>query len=99
MMNCHAYEYLAQTQTSGKTRFLTVTLVGSLAMALVCTFSPPEAQLAALGSGISMLTGLILAGMGRDELRDRRPDELLERLRVPVALAPVHDLFEQYVGL
>ena len=83
----------------GSTRFLAATLAGSLAMALVSAFAPPEAQLAVLGSGISMLTGLLLARMERDEAREKRRDELLERLGVPLALAPEHDLFEQYTAL
>jgi hypothetical protein len=99
MHDIRGYGDRTQSRASGNMHFLAVTLVGSLAMVLVCAFTPPEAQLAALGSGISMLTGLILATMERDDLRDRRRDELLERLRVPVALAPMHDLFEQYVAL
>jgi hypothetical protein len=99
MEDRHESAERTETLTSGNTRFLAATLVGSLAMALVCAFTPPAAQLAALGSGISMLAGLILAGMERDELRGRRRDELLQRLRVPVALAPEHDLFEQYAAL
>src|SRR3954469_13335692 len=77
-------------------RLLGTTLVGSLTMAVVCTFAPLPAQLAVLGSCVSILAGLFVSYMEQEEERERRRAELLERLQVPVALAPEHDLFDQY---
>src|SRR4051812_36635000 len=71
-------------------------LAGSLAMALVTAFAPQPVQIAALGSCVSVLAGLFVAYLEQEEYRERRRAELLERLRVPVALAPDHELFDQY---
>ena len=71
-------------------------LAGSLAMALVAAFAPQPVQIAALGSCVSVLAGLFVAYLEQEEHRERRRAELLERLRVPVALAPDHELFDQY---
>lgn len=79
-------------------RFLGPTLVGSLAMALVCTFAPLAAQLAILGALISTLGGLFLAYLEQEEDRERRRTEQLERLSVPLTLAPEHELYDQYVA-
>jgi hypothetical protein len=65
-------------------------------MGLVCTFAPPDAQLAVLGSAVSALTGLFLSYLDQEGARDRRRSEILEKLDVPLALAPEHDLFDQY---
>lgn len=77
-------------------KFLGTALVGSLAMALVCTFSPLPGQVAAFGACVSILAGLFVAYLDQEEIRERRRAALLESLRVPLALAPDHDLFDQY---
>lgn len=80
-------------------QFLGTSLVGSLVTALVTVFAPPAAQVAVLGSFVSILGGLFLAYMGQEAERERRRAEQLERLTVPLTLAPEHDLFEQYLAV
>ena len=77
-------------------KFLGTALVGSLTMALVSTFAPLPAQVAVLGACISILAGLFIAYVEQEDQRERRRVALLETLRVPLALAPEHDLFDQY---
>lgn len=80
-------------------QFLGTSLVGSLVTALVAVFAPPEAQVAVLGAFVSILGGLFLAYMGQEADRERRRAEQLERLAVPLTLAPHRDLFEQYLAV
>jgi hypothetical protein len=80
-------------------KFLGTALVGSLTMALVSAFAPLPAQIAVLGSCISILAGLFVSYVDQEEERERRRSDLLEKLRIPVALAPEHDLFDQYSGI
>lgn len=77
-------------------KFVGTALVGSLTMALVSTFAPLPAQLAVLGAGVSILAGLFLSYLEQEEHREERRAELLEKLEIPIALAPEHDLFDQY---
>lgn len=77
-------------------KFLGTALAGSLTMALVSTFAPLPAQVAVLGACVSILAGLFVAYVEQEDRRESRRLEILEQLRVPVALAPEHDLFDQY---
>jgi hypothetical protein len=77
-------------------KFLGTAMVGSLTMGLVSTFAPLPAQIAVLGACVSILAGLFIAYVEQEDLRERRRTALLETLRVPLALAPQHDLFDQY---
>ncbi|MBX9623410.1 MAG: hypothetical protein K2X82_06310 [Gemmataceae bacterium] len=78
-------------------RFAGPALAGSLIMGLVSALAPPAAQVAVLGALVSILGGLFFAYLGQEEDRDRRRAELLERLAVPLALAPEHDLYDGYL--
>src|SRR5262245_50718422 len=80
-------------------RFLGASLVGSLTMALVSAFAPPPAQVAVLGALVSILGGLFLAYLEQDEERGRRQAELVEKLSVPLALAPDPELYARYSAL
>ncbi|HYT87564.1 MAG TPA: hypothetical protein VEL76_02490, partial [Gemmataceae bacterium] len=77
-------------------KFAAIALAGSLTVALVSTFAPVPAQVAVLGACVSILAGLFVAYAEQEEARERRRAELLERLRIPLALAPEHKLFDQY---
>ena len=77
-------------------RFLSIAVIGSLAMALVSTFAPLPAQIAVLGALVSILAGLFVAYVEQEDQRERRRAQLLEKLQVPIALAPEHDLFDHY---
>ena len=77
-------------------KFVGTALVGSLTMALVAAFAPVPAQLAVLGACVSILAGLFVAYLEQEDARERRRAELLEKLRIPLALAPEHELFDQY---
>src|SRR5205085_4056411 len=77
-------------------KFLGVSLVGSLTMGLVSTFAPLPAQVAVLGACVSILAGLFVAYVEQEDERERRRADLLEKLQIPVALAPEHDLFDLY---
>lgn len=79
-------------------RFLGTAFVGSLAMALVSTFADLPAQLAVLGSLISILGGLFVSYLEQEEEREARRTEILERLAVPLALAPEDDLYPHYLA-
>lgn len=77
-------------------KFLGIALLGSLIMTLVSVFAPLPAQLAVLGSSVSILVGLFVAYLEQEEEREQRRAELLEKLQIPIALAPEHELFDQY---
>lgn len=77
-------------------QFVGTAMAGSLTMALVCALAPPAAQLAVLGALVSILGGLFVAYMGQEAERDRRREELLEQLSVPLTLAAEPDLYGQY---
>lgn len=79
-------------------RFLGTALVGSLAMALVAAFGPLPAQIAALGALVSILGGLFLSYLEQEEERDQRRGEAIERLAVPLALAPQDDFYPHYLA-
>jgi hypothetical protein len=77
-------------------RFLGTAVIGSLAMALVSVFAPLPAQVAVLGALVSIMAGLFLSYLEQENERERRWAELLEKVRVPVELAPEHELFDHY---
>src|SRR5438067_725642 len=77
-------------------KFLGIALLGSLTMALVSIFASVPAQLAVLGASISILIGLFIAYLEQDDERERRRADLLEKLQIPIALAPEHELFNLY---
>jgi hypothetical protein len=77
-------------------KFLGVSVVGSLAAALVSVFSPLPAQVAFLGSLVSILAGLFLSYMQQEEDREARLGRLMEKLELPVALSKDEDLFAHY---
>ena len=80
-------------------KFGATALIGSLVMALVSTFAPLAAQIAVLGAFVSILGGLFVAYLEQEGGREARRNEVLERLSVPLALAPEHDLYEQYLAI
>jgi hypothetical protein len=80
-------------------RFLFTAVTGSVIMALVATFGTPAAQLAVLGSFVSIVGGLFLAYLGQEDERENRRSEVIERLSVPLTLAPQRDLYAQYLAL
>jgi hypothetical protein len=79
-------------------KFVGTALAGSLTCALVSIFAPPPAQIAVLGSSISILAGLFVAYVEQEEVRERARAELLRTLCVPLELAREPDLFEHYLG-
>ena len=68
-------------------------------MALVSTFAPLPAQIAILGSFLSMLFGLLTSFVDQERYRERRQAQLMARLQVPMALAPEHEFFNQYAAI
>lgn len=80
-------------------KFLGTAIVGSLTMALISAFGPLPAQLAVLGTFISILAGLFLSYLEQEDERERRRNELLEKLAIPLTLAPEHELYDQYLAI
>lgn len=80
-------------------RFVTVSIVGTLAMALACAFGPVETQIGMLGALVSVLAGLFLSYLEQDEERERRLIDVLDQLSAPVALAADPVLYAQYIDL
>jgi hypothetical protein len=68
-------------------------------MALVSIFGPLPAQIAVLGAFVSILAGLFLSYFGQSDEREERRDDAIERLSVPLSLAPDHELYEQYISI
>src|SRR3954462_2074181 len=79
-------------------KFVGIALAGSLTSALVSTFAPEPAQIAILGSTVSILAGLFIAYVEQEDVRDKSRAELLGTLRVPLELAREADLFEHYIA-
>lgn len=77
-------------------KFLGTALAGSLTMALVSVFGSVPVQIGMLGTWVSILTGLFVSYVEQEDKRERRRAELLEKLQLPVALAPDYELFSQY---
>jgi hypothetical protein len=78
---------------------VSVTTLGTLAMATVCAFGSAEVQIGMLGALVSILIGLITGFLEKEHERYRRQTELLQQLTVPVALAADSGLFEIYLGI
>jgi hypothetical protein len=79
-------------------KFVGTALAGSLTLALVSAFAPPPAQIAVLGSTVSILAGLFISYIEQDDAREKARAELLATLRVPLELAREPDLFEHFVS-
>src|SRR3954452_711576 len=79
-------------------KFVGIALAGSLTSALVSTFAPESAQIAILGSTVSILAGLFVAYVEQEDAREKSRAELLGTLRVPLELAREADLFEHYIA-
>lgn len=80
-------------------RFLATSLIGTLAMTLVSVFADLPAQIAVLGALLSILVGLFLGYLEREDQREIRQSELLERLQVPLALASDKELFGIFTSI
>ena len=80
-------------------KFVGTALIGSLTMALVSTLAPAPAQLAVLGALVSILGGLFVKFLEQEDERERKRNELVERLSVPLALASEPELYGQYLAL
>jgi hypothetical protein len=80
-------------------QFLGTALIGSLTMALISALAPPEAQLAVLGSLVSILGGLFLSFVEQDEQREHRRNEAVAALSVPITLASEPEFYDQYLAL
>src|SRR3954464_8423029 len=79
-------------------KFVGIALAGSLTSALASTFAPEPAQIAVLGSIVSILAGLFVAYVEQEDARERSRAELLGTLRVQLELAREPDLFGHYVA-
>src|SRR4051794_34476911 len=77
-------------------KFLGVSLVGSLVMALVSALASLPVQIAVLGGCVSILAGLFVAYVEQEEQRERQRAALLEKLQVPMSLAQQPELFALY---
>jgi len=80
-------------------RFLGTSILGSLVISLVCVFASSEAQLAALGSMLSILAGLLVSFVGQQDESERSRDDLLSRLQIPISLSRHPQLFKSYSEL
>jgi hypothetical protein len=80
-------------------KFVGAALLGSLTMALVSALAPLPAQIAVLGALVSILGGLFLSYLDQEDERERRRNEAVEQLSVPLALAPDHDLYDRYLAI
>lgn len=79
--------------------FLGTAITGSLVMALVSIFGPLPAQVAVLGAFVSILGGLFLSYLAQDGRRERERTEAIERLAVPLSLAPDRELYAHYLAI
>jgi hypothetical protein len=77
-------------------KFVGISIAGALTMSLVCAFAPVPGQIGALGASVSILSGLFISYVEQEEERERRQAELLQKLKIPLALAPEHELLEKY---
>ncbi len=80
-------------------QFLGTSLIGSLTMALVSALAPPGAQLAILGSLVSILGGLFVSYLEQDEQRERQRNDAIAGLSVPLTLASQPEFYDQYLAL
>ncbi len=80
-------------------RFLTTSIAGSLVMSLIYVFGTIEAQLAALGTMVSILAGILISFIEQQSENERMREELLARLQVPISLLRHPQLFQSYSGL
>src|SRR3954453_6770343 len=79
-------------------KFVGIALAGSLTSALVSTFAPEPAQIAVLGSTVSILAGLFVAFVEQEDAREEARAELLGTLGVRLELAREADLFAHYLA-
>jgi hypothetical protein len=68
-------------------------------MGVVAAFGTAPAQLAMIGSFVSILGGLFLSYLSQEDEREQRRSEVVESLAVPLALAEDRDLFRRYQAI
>src|SRR3954452_8935808 len=79
--------------------FLAVTIFGILAIIAAKLWFDLSVQIMVLGIFVSALAGLIVGFQVRQAGGEKHLERLAKRLQIPIALAPEHDLFEQYGGI
>lgn len=77
-------------------RFLFTAAAGSVLMGLVTVYSPLSAQIAVLGSFVSIVGGLFLAYLAQEDTREKYRADAIESLAAPLALASDPELFQLY---
>jgi hypothetical protein len=80
-------------------KFVSTAAIGSLVMALVSALGPVPAQLGLLGALISILAGLFLSFLEQDDQRERQRAHIIEKLALPLAIAPDPELYGQYLAI
>ena len=80
-------------------RFLTVSVIGSFAMAITSVYADLPALVALLGALVSILAGLALEAIHQAETHNNRQNKWFAQLQVPVLLASDANLTERYVEL
>ena len=80
-------------------RFLTVSVIGSLAMAITSVYADLPALVALLGALVSILAGLALEAIHQAETHNNQQSKWFSQLQVPVLLASDPSLTEHFVEL
>lgn len=71
-------------------------MLGSLIMALLCTFAPDSVQISIIGAYVSILAGLLLAFLEQDAKRDRQLHLLFQQLGLHRQIAQDSMVFQKY---
>lgn len=80
-------------------QFLGTATIGSLTFSLVCSFAPSDTHLPALGVLVSILGGLLVSYISQEAIREKRREQMLSQLSVPIDLAADEALFDLYTLL
>ena len=72
--------YVSRHRQKSNRTIAAFALIGSFVMGIVCTFAPPFAQIAVLGSYISILCGLVFSALEKRTLHEQFFDRIASQL-------------------